>query len=129
MTLSIRARLTAWYSLVVVAVLVTGAAAVALAQERLALGRLDAELQRLMLTLEGVVRTEFTKGLDLRGAADEASSEVLAPDRTLVLIREDGTVLALWGRPLRHHGCLASTSLVSKPSRSAGNASAPSADR
>ena len=81
MTLSIRARLTAWYSLVVVAVLVAGAAAVALAQERLALGRLDAELQRLMLTLEGVVRTEFGKGLDLQGAADEASSEVLAPDR------------------------------------------------
>ena len=100
MTLSIRARLTAWYSLVVVAVLVAGAAAVALAQERLALGRLDAELQRLMLTLEGVVRTEFGKGLDLQGAADEASSEVLAPDRTLVLMRETGAVLALWGRPL-----------------------------
>ena len=48
-------------------------------QERLALERLDGELQRLMLTLEGVMRTEFGEGLDLQAAADEASTEVVAP--------------------------------------------------
>jgi heavy metal sensor kinase len=100
MTWSIRARLTAWYSLVVVIVLVAGAVAVLLVQERLALERLDDELERLMLTLEGVMRTEFGEGLDLQSAADEASIEVVAPDRTLILTRPDGTVLAVWGRPL-----------------------------
>ena len=100
MTWSIRARLTAWYSLVVVIVLVTGAVAVALVQERLAFERLDGELERLMLTLEGVMRTEFGEGLDLHAAADEASIEVVAPDRTLLLTRPDGALLAVWGRPL-----------------------------
>ena len=100
MTWSIRSRLTVWYSFVMVVVLVTGAIAVAIVQERLAYERLDGELERLMLTLEGVMRTEFGEGLDLVGAADEASIEVVAPDRTLLLLRPDGEVLEVWGRPL-----------------------------
>ena len=100
MTWSIRARLTVWYSFVMVVVLVTGAIAVAIVQERLAYERLDGELERLMLTLEGVMRTEFGEGLDLIGAADEASIEVVAPDRTLLLLRPNGEVLEVWGRPL-----------------------------
>ncbi len=100
MTWSIRGRLTAWYSLLVVVVLVAGAAAVVVVEDRLALERLDDELERLMLTLEGVMRTEFGEGLTLQGAADEASSEVVAPDRTLVLTEPDGNLLAVWGRPL-----------------------------
>jgi len=100
MTLSIRSRLTAWYSLVMVVVLVTGAVAVALVQERLTAARLDGELQRLMLTLEGVMRTEFGEGLTLDAAAEEASTEVVAPDRTLLLLRPDGSVLETWGRPV-----------------------------
>jgi signal transduction histidine kinase len=99
MTWSIRSRLTAWYSLVMVAVLVAGAVAVAVVQERLAYKRLDGELERLMLTLEGVMRTEFGEGLDLVAAADEASIEVVAPDRTLMLLRPDGSVLEIWGQP------------------------------
>jgi len=100
MTWSIRARLTAWHSLVVVLVVTTGAISVAFVQQRLALKRLDGEILRLMLTLEGVMRTEFNEGLDLQGAADEASSEVVAPDRTLMLTRTDGVLLARWGQPL-----------------------------
>jgi hypothetical protein len=76
-----------------VAVLVAGAVAVAVVQERLAYERLDGELERLMLTLEGVMRTEFGEGLDLIAAADEASIEVVAPDRTLMLLRTDGSIL------------------------------------
>ena len=68
--------------------------------ERLALERLDGEMQRLMLTLEGVMRTEFNEGLTCKAAADEASTEVVAPDRTLVLSRPDGALLAMWGQPL-----------------------------
>jgi len=99
MTWSIRTRLTAWYSLVMVAVLVAGAVSVGVVQERLAYARLDGELERLMLTLEGVMRTEFGEGLNLVAAADEASIEVVAPDRTLMLFRADGSVLEVWGQP------------------------------
>ena len=99
MTWSIRTRLTAWYTLVVIAVLATSVVAVAVVQSRLGLERLDGELQRLMLTLEGVMRTEFNEGLTLQAAADEASIEVVAPDRTLVLVAPDGALLAMWGQP------------------------------
>jgi signal transduction histidine kinase len=95
---SIRARLTAWYSLVVIAVVVTSVVAVDVVQNRLGVERLDGELHRLMLTLEGVMRTEFGEGLTLEEAAEEASAEVVAPDRTLVLTRDDGSPLAMWGR-------------------------------
>lgn len=100
MTWSIRGRLTAWYGLIVVVVLVAGAAAVLVVQDQLSRQRLDSELERLMLTLEGVMRTEFSEGLRLQDAANEASTEVVAPDRTLVLTSPDGRVLAMWGRPL-----------------------------
>ena len=99
--LSIRARLTLWYSLVVVTVLIVAAVAVAVVQRRQAMERLDDELYRLSLTLEGVMRTEFGEGLDLQAASAEASSEVVAPDRTLVLARPDGSLLVTWGQPLR----------------------------
>jgi signal transduction histidine kinase len=100
MMTSIRARLTAWYTAVVVVVLVAAAATVALLQERLALRRLDDEVARLMLTLQGVMRTEFGDGLDLQGAADEARTEVVAPDRVLAVTRTDGRPLAVWGKPV-----------------------------
>ena len=94
---SIRARLTAWYSGVVVLVLISGTLVVDVRQERLMLQRLDDELGRLMFTLQGVMRTEFGEGLDLQASADEASIEVLAPDRTLVLTRPDGRAAGAMG--------------------------------
>jgi two-component system OmpR family sensor kinase len=100
MTLSIRARLTFWYSSIVVVVLVTGAVAGAIAQSRVALQRLDDDLLRSMATLEGVMRTEFGEGLTLEGAAREASTEVVVPDRTLMVTRPDGSLLEVWGLPL-----------------------------
>ena len=100
MNWSIRARLTAWYSLVVIAVLLTSAVAVAIVERRLASERLDDELERLMMTLDGVMRTEFGEGLSLQASADEASIEVVGPDRVLVLVRPDGELLAMWGQPL-----------------------------
>ena len=76
---SLRARLTLWYCTVVVIVLVTGAAVGLLAQSQRALQRLDDDLARSMATLEGVMRTEFGKGMSLEEAAAEASSDVVVP--------------------------------------------------
>jgi two-component system, OmpR family, sensor kinase len=100
MTLSIRARLTLWYSTVVVVILVIAAVAGWYAQARLALQRLDDDLARGMATLQGVMRTELGEGLGLEAAAAEASREVVDPGRTLVLGRADGSILQVWGGPL-----------------------------
>ena len=67
-----------------------------------------------MLTLEGVMRTEFGEGLDLIGAADEASIEVVAPDRTLLLLRPDGEAA-------RGLGAAARSQCGSPHSRTAGS--------
>lgn len=97
MNLSMRARLTAWYSLVVVAVLLTSAVGVAVVEQGMAGERLDDELERLMMTLDGVMRTEFGEGLSLEASAEEASIEVVGPDRVFVLVRPDGALLQMWG--------------------------------
>ena len=94
---SLRARLTAWYSGIVVMVVVATAVVVAIVQERLALRRLDDEVARQMLTLQRVMHAGFGKGLTLEAAAAEASSEVVAPGMLLVLLRPDGGTLAMWG--------------------------------
>ena len=100
MKLSIRARLTLWYSSVVVLVLVVGGVVGAFVQREQAMRRLDDDLARTMATLEGVMRTEFGEGLSLEGSAQEASVEVVVPDRTMVLARTDGRLLHVWGLPM-----------------------------
>jgi signal transduction histidine kinase len=100
MRLSIRARLTLWYSSIVVLVLVVGGVVGAFVQLDQAMRRLDDDLARTMATLEGVMRTEFGEGLSLEGSAQEASAEVVVPDRTMVLARTDGTLLRVWGLPI-----------------------------
>jgi two-component system, OmpR family, sensor kinase len=100
MRLSIRARLTCWYCAIVIVILTTAGLAGSIFQSRFALSRLDEDLVRTMATLDGVMRTEFGEGLSLEGAAKEASTEVVAPDRSLVLRRDDGTVLEQWGAPM-----------------------------
>jgi signal transduction histidine kinase len=84
-----------------IAVLVTSAVAVTVIERRMALERLDDELERLMMTLDGVMRTEFNEGLTIEGAAEEASVEVVAPDRVMVLLRPQGELLAMWGVPMQ----------------------------
>ncbi len=123
MSLSIRARLTLWYSAVVVAVLVTAAVVGSLAQSRLGLQRLDDDLGRTMATLQGVMRTEFAEGLSLEAAADEASIEVIAPDRAMAIRRSDGTVLVRWGLALDTTGVLqtASATVITTHATSAGD--------
>lgn len=101
MNWSVRGRLTTWYSLVMIAVLVTSAVAVVVVDRRKALERLDDELERLMMTIDGVMRTEFNEGLTIEASAEEASMEVVAPDRLMVLVRPGGELLAMWGLPLQ----------------------------
>jgi len=97
---SIRARLSLSYSALVLAVLATATVVIAGVESRSSLSRLDAELQRLNLTLGAVMLNEFGEGLDLSGAALEASSEVVTPGRILLIAREDGSIVRAWGGTL-----------------------------
>jgi signal transduction histidine kinase len=99
-TLSIRARLTAWYAAVVVVAFAAGAVVIAQVQTRVALNRLDDELARLQHTVTAVLHNEFGEGLDLPGAIKEASVEVVAEGRTVVVSRTSGLVLGTWGDAL-----------------------------
>jgi len=99
-TLSIRARLTAWYAAVVVVAIAAGAVVIAQVQARVAQNRLDDELTRLQNTVTAVLHHEFGEGLDLLGAVEEASVEVVAEGRTVVVNRPGGLVLGRWGDAL-----------------------------
>ena len=121
MRLSIRNRLTLWYTAVVVAILLTGGIVGSLAQARLALQGLDDELTRTMATLVGVMHTEFGEGLTLEASADEASREVVAPGHGLALLRADGRVLEAWGEPRDAH-VLARDASIGPSTRATGGA-------
>ena len=82
-----------------VAVLADERVAVAVVQSRLALERLDGELQRLMLTLEGVMRTEFGEGLTCRRPPTRPASRSWPPIARSCWSRPDGALLAMWGLP------------------------------
>jgi len=99
-TLSIRARLTAWYAAVVVVAFAAGAAVIAQVQARVALNQLDEELARLQHTVTAVLHNEFGEGLDLPGAVKEASVEVVAEGRTVVVSDPGGRVIGSWGDAL-----------------------------
>jgi signal transduction histidine kinase len=94
---SIRARLSLSYSALVLAVLATATAVIAGVESRGSLARLDAELQRLNLTVGAVMLNEFGEGLDLSGAALEASTEVVTPGRILLIADQDRSIVRAWG--------------------------------
>ena len=97
MSWSIRARLSLSYSALVLAVLATATAVIAGVESRGSLARLDAELQRLNLTVGAVMLNEFGEGLDLSGAALEASTEVVTPGRILLIADQDRSIVRAWG--------------------------------
>ena len=97
MSWSIRTRLSLSYSALVLAVLATATAVIAGVESRSSLARLDAELQRLNLTVGAVMLNEFGEGLDLSGAALEASTEVVTPGRILLIADQDRSIVRAWG--------------------------------
>ena len=74
--LSIRARLTLWYSLVVFAVLIVASVAVLWLQARLGLARVDRELAAAAITVAGVVRNEIDEGLSLEQSVRDMIGEL-----------------------------------------------------
>ena len=95
--LSLRARLTLWYTLALLVVLCLFGANVLWQQRRIGLRRVDRELEALTATLANVVQDELNETDDPATAATEATATVTAPGRALAILDPEGRVLgARW---------------------------------
>jgi heavy metal sensor kinase len=101
-TLSLRARLTLWYTLALLVVLSLFGADVLWQQRRIGLRRVDRDLDALASTVANVVREELRENDAPRIAAEEARATVAASGRAVAILDGDGRPLAsaLNGLPL-----------------------------
>ena len=104
--LSLRERLTLWYSIALLVVLSLFGASVLWQQRRICIRRVDRELQALTATLANVMQDELNEQDEPGLAATEATATVTAPGRALAIVDARGQVLgARWsglelGEPL-----------------------------
>jgi heavy metal sensor kinase len=92
--LSIRARLTAWYTVVLTVVLAAAAAAFYLVHVRARLARVDEELARASALMERGLPAELEEGASLAEAAEEVVADVVAPGRTAAVLDARGAAIA-----------------------------------
>src|SRR5207248_1157254 len=93
-SLSLRARLTAWYSLVLLAVLCLFAVIVVWQQGRIGMRRVDRELDGVTATLANVLRDELSENANATAAAVDAHRTMSVPGRPMAILDADGQVLA-----------------------------------
>src|SRR4051794_22329123 len=91
--LTIRTRLTLWYSLVMLATFVAAALVLSVVHMRLGLRRIDAELAGTLVTARTGIEHELDEGLDLHQAADDALSELELPGSGVAVLDAHRTVL------------------------------------
>jgi hypothetical protein len=91
--LSIRARLTLWYTLVTLSVLVLNAALLSAVHSRMGLGRIDRELDGNITTVATGIRYELDHGLNVREAVEDTLAELELPGTGTAVIDGNGTVV------------------------------------
>ena len=92
--LSLRAKLTIWYTAALLVVLCVFGAYVLWQQGRVGMRRVDRELEAYTGTLANVVREELMEMADAHQAAEEARSTVATSGRALAILDARGGVLA-----------------------------------
>jgi len=92
--LSLRARLTAWYILVLLAVLSLFALIIVWQQGRIGIRRIDRELDGVIATLANVLRDELTETPNPAAAAVDAQRTMAVPGRPMAILDAGGRVLA-----------------------------------
>jgi signal transduction histidine kinase len=107
-TLSLRARLTLWYTLALLVVLGLFAADVVWVQSRIGLRRVDRELDGLVATLTNVIHAELAEQVSLETAAEEARFTVAADGRAVAIFDAHGKPLAASWSGLELHDWLSS---------------------
>lgn len=93
-TLSLRARLTLWYTLALLVVLCLFAADVLWVQARLSLRRVDRELDSLTATFANLIQEELQELDNPAAAAQEACHTMAAPGLAFAIFDPTGTPLA-----------------------------------
>jgi signal transduction histidine kinase len=97
--LSLRLRLTVWYTFALLVVLSLGAIVVLREQRAIGIRRVDRELDALTATLTSVVRDELKEMPNDAAAAEEARNTVAAPGRAVAILDAAGRPLAAqWDR-------------------------------
>ncbi|HEY2152115.1 MAG TPA: ATP-binding protein [Vicinamibacterales bacterium] len=104
--LSLRARLTLWYTLALLVALALVGADVLWQQRRIGLRRVDRDLDALAGTLTNVMRDELTENPTPRTAAEEARNTVTAPGRAIAILDNEGATLAARWNGLPPQGVL-----------------------
>lgn len=92
--LSLRARLTLWYVLVLVAVLTLFATVVVVTQRRIGIARIDRELEATDAQLVNMLGEELRELDTPRLAAEESRDVIASGGRALAVLDQHGTVLA-----------------------------------
>jgi len=96
-TISLRARLTIWYTLALLVVLSLFGGDVLWQQRRIGFRRVDGEIDALTATLGNVEQDELNEQDDPVTAATEATGTIAAPGRALAILDARGDVLgARW---------------------------------
>jgi signal transduction histidine kinase len=108
-SLSIRQRLTLWYTLAVATLLGVTSFSLIVVYDRISLARLDTELERLNDAVATVLANELIEKPHAYAAAEEALIEVVVPARHLAILSRDGVVLAQrWTLPITPNAALRS---------------------
>ncbi len=92
--LSLRARLTLWYTLALLVVLALFGADVLWQQRRIGLRRVDRDLDDFTATLANVMRDELKENPNPAAAAEEAGTTVAAPGRAVAILDARGRLLS-----------------------------------
>ena len=93
MTLTIRARLTIWYSLVMLLTLVAAALVLSAVHRRLGLNRIDGGLGDNLVTVRIGIDHELDEGLDLPHAVGDALSELELPGTGVAILDARGALV------------------------------------
>lgn len=91
--LSIRTRLTLWYSLIVFISLIGAGLSILWLQARLGLARMDEELTAATVAAAGVLRTELNEGLSLEQGVRDLLEELNLSDEGFAVVTTSGSVL------------------------------------
>lgn len=117
MNLSLRARLTLWYGLVLLAVLLVAGVGVVWLHSTLSVARVDSQLRDAAATVTALVRAEFEEAdreagseRALSGRAQEALKDLELPGTGVAILSRDGSVLTtrVFGVPTLPQGGLTS---------------------
>jgi len=93
MALTIRTRLTVWYTLVLFVTLAATAVALIVLHARLGLNRIDRGLADTLVTVRYGLDHEFDEGLDLAPAVADALSELEVPGTGVAILDPAGRVV------------------------------------